>query len=426
MAEAFETKTTEETGRLLHSTDPGGLSAEEARKRLEQYGPNRLQEPEQPGFFSRLLSQFMDPLIYVLAAAGVISVFLGEIGDACIIAAVAALNGAVGMIQEGKAKRALDALKKMTRLKAVVRRDQTDQEIDAAELVPGDLVVLDADLAAATKTGMFRKAYPNRHFDCGIAEANMMGVAAGLSTMGYVPFVSSFAMFAAGRAFEQIRNSVAYPRLNVKIGATHGGISVGEDGASHQCCEDFALMRSLPGMTIICPADDVEARAAVRAAYEMQGPVYLRFGRLAVPVFHDEANYHFEIGKGEQLTEGNDIAIVATGLMVNEARKAAETLAAEGIHARVLNIHTIKPLDEDIILKAAKECGKIVTAEEHNVIGGLGEAVCSLLSEKLPTPVRRVGVQDKFGCSGPAWDLLREYGLDAATICKTAKEMLGR
>ena len=259
-----------------------------------------------------------------------------------------------------------------------------------------------------------------------IAEANMMGVAAGLSTMGYVPFVSSFAMFAAGRAFEQIRNSVAYPHLNVKIGATHGGISVGEDGASHQCCEDFALMRSLPGMTIICPADDVEARAAVRAAYEMQGPVYLRFGRLAVPVFHDEANYHFEIGKGEQLTDGNDIAIVATGLMVNEARKAAETLAAEGIHARVINIHTIKPLDEDIILKAARECGKIVTAEEHNVIGGLGEAVCSLLSEKLPTPVRRVGVQDKFGCSGPAWDLLKEYGLDAATICKTAKEMLGK
>ena len=254
----------------------------------------------------------------------------------------------------------------------------------------------------------------------------MMGVAAGLATMGYTPFVSSFAMFAAGRAFEQIRNSIAYPRLNVKIGATHGGISVGEDGASHQCCEDFALMRSLPGMTIICPADDVEARAAVRAAYEMQGPVYLRFGRLAVPVFHDEANYHFEIGKGEQLTEGNDIAIVATGLMVNEARKAAETLAAEGIHARVINIHTIKPLDEDIILKAARECGKIVTAEEHNVIGGLGEAVCAVLSEKCPTPVRRVGVQDKFGCSGPAWDLLKEYGLDAATICKTAKEMLGK
>ena len=246
-----------------------------------------------------------------------------------------------------------------------------------------DLVVLDADLAAATKTGMFRKAHPDRHFDCGIAEANMMGVAAGLSTIGYVPFVSSFAIFAAGRAFEQIRNSVAYPHLNVKIGATHGGISVGEDGASHQCCEDFALMRSLPGMTIICPADDVEARAAVRAAYEMQGPVYLRFGRLAVPVFHDEANYHFEIGKGEQLTEGNDIAIVATGLMVNEARKAAETLAAEGIHARVINIHTIKPLDEEIVLKAAKECGKVITAEEHNVIGGLGEAVCAVQGEAI-------------------------------------------
>ena len=259
-----------------------------------------------------------------------------------------------------------------------------------------ELVVLDADLAAATKTGMFRKAYPDRHFDCGIAEGNMMGVAAGLSTMGYVPFVSSFA------------------------------ISVGEDGASHQCCEDFALMRSIPGMTVICPADDVEARAAVRAAFAMEGPVYLRFGRLAVPVFHDEANYHFEIGKGEQITDGNDIAIIATGLMVNEARIAAEQLAAEGIHARVINIHTIKPLDEEIILKAAKECGKVITAEEHNVIGGLGEAVCAVLSEKLPTPVRRVGVQDKFGCSGPAWDLLREYGLDAATICKTAHEMLNK
>ena len=232
-------------------------------------------------------------------------------------------------------------------------------------------------------------------------------------------------MFAAGRAFEQIRNSIAYPRLNVKIGATHGGISVGEDGASHQCCEDFALMRSLPGMTVICPADDVEARAAVRAAYAMQGPVYLRFGRLAVPVFHDEATYHFELGKGEQITEGDDIAIVATGLMVNEARIAAEQLAAEGIHARVINIHTIKPLDEEIVLKAAKECGKVITAEEHSVIGGLGEAVCAVLSEKLPTPVRRVGVQDKFGCSGPAWDLLKLYGLDAATICKTAHEMLG-
>ena len=298
--------------------------------------------------------------------------------------------------------------------------------VELAQQGADNLVVFDADLAAATKTEIFKKAYPERHFDCGIAEQNMVGVAAGMSTMGYVPFVSSFAMFAAGRAFEQIRNSIAYPRLNVKIGATHGGISVGEDGASHQCCEDFALMRSLPGMTILCPADDIEARAAVRAAYEMNGPVYLRFGRLAVPVFHDPANYHFELGKGEQITEGDDIAIIATGLMVNEARKAAAELAAEGIHARVINIHTIKPLDEEIVLKAAKECGKIVTAEEHSVIGGLGEAVCSLLSEKLPTPVRRVGVQDKFGCSGPAWDLLKLYGLDDVTIVKTAKEMLNK
>ena len=289
-----------------------------------------------------------------------------------------------------------------------------------------DLVVLDADLAAATKTGVFQKAYPDRHFDCGIAEGNMIGVAAGLSTMGYVPFVSSFAMFAAGRAFEQVRNSVGYPHLNVKIGATHGGISVGEDGASHQCCEDFALMRSIPGMTVICPSDDVEARAAVRAAYAMQGPVYLRFGRLAVPVFHDEAGYHFEIGKGEQVTEGDDIAILATGLMVNEAILAARQLAEEGIHARVINLPTIKPLDEALVLKAARECGRIVTGEEHNIIGGLGEAVCAVLAEKLPTPVRRVGVQDTFGCSGPAADLLHLYGLDAATICRTAREMLNQ
>ena len=296
--------------------------------------------------------------------------------------------------------------------------------VELAQQGADNLVVFDADLAAATKTEIFKKAYPERHFDCGIAEQNMIGVAAGMSTMGYVPFVSSFAMFAAGRAFEQIRNTVGYPHLNVKIAATHAGLSVGEDGASHQCCEDFALMRSLPGMTVICPADDVEARAAVRAAYAMQGPVYLRFGRLAVPVFHDEANYHFELGKGEQLTEGNDIAIIATGLMVNEARLAAEQLAAEGIHARVINIHTIKPLDEEIVIQAAKECGKVITAEEHSVIGGLGEAFCAVLSEKCPTLVRRVGVQDKFGCSGPAWDLLKLYGLDAATICKTAHEML--
>ena len=288
------------------------------------------------------------------------------------------------------------------------------------------VVVLDADLAAATMTNGFKKAYPDRFIDCGIAEADMMNIAAGLSTMGLVPFCSTFAMFGAGRAYEQIRNSIAYPKFNVKICCSHAGVSVGEDGGSHQAIEDIGLMRLIPGMTVICPADDIEARAAVRAAYAMEGPVYLRFGRLAVPVFHDEANYHFELGKGEQLTEGNDIAIIATGLMVNEARMAAEQLAAEGIHARVINIHTIKPLDEEIVLKAAKECGKVITAEEHNVIGGLGEAVCAVLSEKLPTPVRRVGVQDVFGCSGPAWDLLKFYGLDAATICKTAHEMLNK
>ena len=260
-----------------------------------------------------------------------------------------------------------------------------------------DLVVLDADLAAATKTGMFQKAYPDRHFDCGIAEGNMVGVAAGLAAMGYVPFVSSFAMFAAGRAFEQVRNSVGYPHLNVKIGATHGGISVGEDGASHQCCEDFALMRSIPGMTVICPADDIEARAAVRAAYAMEGPVYLRFGRLAVPVFHDEANYHFELGKGEQLTEGNDVAIIATGLMVNEARMAAEQLAAEGIHARVINIHTIKPLDAQAVLESVSRTGCCVTAENAFVANGLGSAIADCVCAARPCPVLKVGVEDRFG-----------------------------
>ena len=245
----------------------------------------------------------------------------------------------------------------------IATRDSYGNAVTALAAEHDDILVLDADLAGATKTAIFKKAYPDRHINCGIAEADLIGVSAGLSTMGFVPFCSSFAMFAAGRAYEQVRNTVGYPHLNVKICATHGGISVGEDGASHQCCEDFALMRSIPGMTVICPADDIEARAAVRAAYAMEGPVYLRFGRLAVPVFHDEANYHFELGKGEQLTEGNDIAIIATGLMVNEARMAAEQLAAEGIHARVINIHTIKPLDEEIVIKAAKECGKVITAE---------------------------------------------------------------
>ena len=314
----------------------------------------------------------------------------------------------------------------MAEVKKIATRDSYGNTLkELAAEGHDDLVVLDADLAAATKTGMFRKAHPDRHFDCGIAEGNMMGVAAGLATMGYVPFVSSFAMFAAGRAFEQIRNSIAYPRLNVKIGATHGGISVGEDGASHQCCEDFALMRSLPGMTVICPADDVEARAAVIAAYNYQGPVYLRFSRLATPVFHDPETYEFQIGKGEKLTDGYDIAVISTGLMTNEALRAAVLTKRQGMNVRVINMPTIKPIDEEIILTAARECGRIITVEEHSIIGGLGEAVCAVLSEKLPTPVRRVGVQDKFGCSGPAWDLLKLYGLDAATICKTAHEMLG-
>ena len=288
-----------------------------------------------------------------------------------------------------------------------------------------NLVVLDADLAAATKTGTFKKAFPDRHFDCGIAESNMIAAAAGLSTMGLVPFASSFAMFASGRAFEQIRNSIGYPHLNVKIGATHGGISVGEDGASHQCCEDFALMRSIPGMVVLSPSDDVEAKAAVRAAYLHDGPVYLRFGRLAVPVFHDADNFSFEIGKGEQLTEGNDIAVIATGLMVNEALEAAKVLAAEGINARVINICTIKPLDKDIVLKAAAECGRIVTCEEHNIIGGLGETVCSAVAEEgIAAKVKRIGVNDEFGHSGPAKALLKQFGLSAENITETVKGMI--
>ena len=289
-----------------------------------------------------------------------------------------------------------------------------------------DLVVLDADLAAATKTGMFRKAYPNRHFDCGIAEANMMGVAAGLSTMGYVPFVSSFAMFAAGRAFEQIRNSVAYPRLNVKIGATHGGISVGEDGASHQCNEDIALMRSIPGMTVINPADDVEAKAAVLAMADYVGPTYMRFGRLAAPIFNDAATYKFEVGKGIQLKDGKDVTIIATGLMVSEALEAAKALKEQGVDARVINIHTIKPIDRDIIVKAAKETGRIITVEEHSVIGGLGSAVADVVTEECPVPVIKIGVKDVFGHSGPAVDLLKEFGLCAENIVVVTKAALGK
>ena len=309
----------------------------------------------------------------------------------------------------------------MSEVKKIATRDSYGKALVELGQAHDNVVVLDADLAAATKTSTFKKAFPDRHFDCGIAESNMVAAAAGMAAMGLVPFASSFAMFAAGRAFEQVRNSIGYPQLNVKIGATHGGISVGEDGASHQCCEDFALMRSIPGMVVLCPSDDVEARAAVKAAYEHQGPVYLRFGRLAIPVFHDEETFKFEIGKGEQLTEGNDVAIIATGLMVNEALMAAEQLKAEGIAARVINICTIKPLDEEIVLKAAKECGKVVTCEEHSIIGGLGEAVAALLSEKCPTKMRRVGVNDEFGHSGPAWPLLKEMGLCAENIVKVCK-----
>ena len=281
---------------------------------------------------------------------------------------------------------------------------------------------MDADLAAATKTGVFKKVFPERHIDCGIAECNMMGVAAGLATTGKVPFASSFAMFAAGRAFEQIRNSIGYPKLNVKIGATHAGISVGEDGATHQCNEDIALMRTIPGMVVINPSDDVEARVAVKAAYEHEGPVYLRFGRLAVPVINDREDYKFELGKGVVLREGKDITLIATGLPVAETLEAAEKLAADGIDAKVINIHTIKPLDEELIVEAAKETGKVVTIEEHSVIGGLGSAVCDVLSEKAPTKVLKIGINDTYGESGPAVELVKKYGLDAESIYKKIKE----
>ena len=304
----------------------------------------------------------------------------------------------------------------------IATRDSYGNALVALGKKHDNVVVLDADLAAATKTGVFKKEFPERHIDCGIAESNMMGIAAGIATTGKVPFASSFAMFAAGRAFEQVRNSIGYPHLNVKIGATHAGISVGEDGATHQCNEDIALMRTIPGMTIINPADDTEAKAAVEAAYEIDGPVYMRFGRLAVPVINDPESYKFEIGKGVTLREGKDITIIATGLCVGEALGAAEKLAADGIDARVINIHTIKPIDEDIIVKAAKETKKIFTVEEHSVIGGLGSAVAEVLAEKSPAPLKRIGVNDVFGESGPAVKLLEKYGLDAAGIYKTVKE----
>lgn len=310
----------------------------------------------------------------------------------------------------------------MTEMKKIATRDSYGNTLVELGREHEDLVVLDADLANATKTIMFRKEFPQRHIDCGIAEGNMMGVAAGLAAAGMVPFASSFAMFAAGRAFEQIRNSIGYPHLNVKIGATHAGISVGEDGASHQCNEDIALMRSIPGMVIINPADDIEARAAVRAAYEHEGPVYLRFGRLAIPVFNDTPDYTFEIGKGRVLREGSDVTIIATGLEVYQSLQAAEMLAADGIDAMVVNIHTIKPLDTELVAAAAKKTGKVVTVEEHSVIGGLGSAVCEALAEEYPVKVKRIGVQDTFGESGPALELLKKYRLDAQGIYEQIKE----
>lgn len=312
----------------------------------------------------------------------------------------------------------------MADVKCIATRESYGSALkELAENGADNIVVLDADLSAATKTAIFKKAFPERHINCGIAESNMMCVAAGLSTMGFVPFASSFAMFAAGRAFEQIRNSIGYPHLNVKIGATHAGISVGEDGASHQCCEDFALMRSIPGMVVICPADDVEARQAVKAAYKYDGPVYLRFGRLAVPVFHSE-DYKFEIGKGELVKEGSDVTIIANGLMVAEAIEAGKQLEKDGINAEIINIATIKPLDKELVAASARKTGKVITVEEHNIVGGLREAVCSALSEEYPVPVKRIGINDEFGHSGPAKDLLKQFGLSAENIVKVAKEFL--
>lgn len=309
----------------------------------------------------------------------------------------------------------------MSEVKKVATRESYGNALAELGAEYSNLVVLDADLAAATKTGIFKKAFPERHIDCGIAECNMAGIAAGLAATGKIPFMSSFAMFAAGRSFEQVRNSIGYPHLNVKIGATHAGISVGEDGATHQCNEDIALMRTIPGMVVINPSDDVEARAAVRAAVEYEGPVYLRFGRLAVPVINDKPEYKFEIGKGVVLREGKDLTIIASGLPVSASLEAAEKLAADGIDAKVINIHTIKPLDEELVIAAAKETGKVVTVEEHSVIGGLGSAVCDCLSEKAPTKVMKIGINDTFGESGPAVALLHKYGLDSEGIYNKIK-----
>ncbi len=314
----------------------------------------------------------------------------------------------------------------MSEVKKIATRESYGNALIEIGKENPNLVVLDADLAAATKTGMFKKVFPERHIDCGIAESNMAGVAAGLSLTGKIPFMSSFAMFAAGRAFEQVRNSIGYPHLNVQIGATHAGITVGEDGATHQCNEDIALMRTIPGMVVMCPADDVEAKAAVRAAVEYDGPVYIRFGRAAVPVINDTPDYKFEIGKGTVVREGTDVTIVATGICVDSALGAAEKLAAEGISAEVINICTIKPLDEDIIIKSAKKTGKVVTAEEHSVIGGLGSAVCDALCKSYPTPVYKIGMQDCFGESGSAAALVQKYKLDAQGVYEQVKEFVNK
>lgn len=314
----------------------------------------------------------------------------------------------------------------MSEVKKIATRDSYGNALVELGKEKDNLVVLDADLAAATKTAVFRKEFPDRHIDCGIAEANMTGIAAGLSACGKVPFISTFAMFAAGRAFEQVRNSIGYPHLNVKIGATHAGISVGEDGATHQCNEDIALMREIPGMVILNPCDDVEAKAAVKAAYEHQGPVYLRFGRLAAPVINNVSSYKFEIGKGVTLREGKDLTMFATGLCVAAALEAAEKLAADGVDARVINIHTIKPLDEELVIKAAKDTGRVFTVEEHSVIGGLGSAVSEVLGEKCPTRITRIGVNDVFGESGPAVELLHKYGLDADGIYEKIGKVVGK
>ncbi len=312
----------------------------------------------------------------------------------------------------------------MSEVKKIATRESYGKALAELGKEYENLVVLDADLAGATKTEIFKKAFPDRHIDCGIAEADMMGIAAGLSTCGKIPFASSFAMFAAGRAYEQVRNSIGYPHLNVKIGATHAGISVGEDGATHQCCEDIALMRTIPGMVVISPCDDVEARAAVRAAAEYVGPVYLRFGRLAVPVINDEKTYRFEMGKGVVMREGADVTIVATGLCVSESLAAAGLLAADGIDAEVIDIHTIKPLDEELILHSAAKTGKVVTVEEHSVIGGLGSAVCDAVCGSLPTKVLKIGINDEYGVSGPAAELIKLFGLDSESIYKKIKSFL--